>query len=187
MWQAKTKIDLVIEVWEKLDCEDVGAAEIEAIEEVVRDQYGKQAVDSPMRIARVLADEGAALRHAEIMELYLARASNRPYEAAFRNILDIKDLKGTLTSIKNLESLRRKYREADDREGSRLVRETAISAKQQAVETSERPQVDESTRQINAEIAEWLRIWLQTPDVFENWIDLRQRSAEFIERFGNIK
>ena len=187
MWQAKTKTDLAIEVWEKLDCEDVGAAEIEAIEEVLRDQYGKQAVDSPMRIARLLADEGAALRHAEIMELYLARVSNRPYEAAFRNVLDISDLRSTLVSIRNLESLRRKYLEANDREGSRLVRETAINAKQQAVETSERPHVDANTRQINAEIAEWLRIWLQTPDVFENWIELRQRSQEFIEKFGKIR
>ena len=35
MWQSRTKIDLIIEVWEKLDCESVGAAEIEAIEEAV--------------------------------------------------------------------------------------------------------------------------------------------------------
>jgi hypothetical protein len=187
MWNARTKTDLMIEVWEKLDCENVGAAEIEAIEEVVRDQYGEQAVDSPMRIARLLSDEGAALRHSEIMELYLARASDRPYEAAFRNVLDTRDLRGTLSSIKNLEALRRKYVTEGDREGLRLVRETALSAKEQAVETSERDQVDPVTKHVNAEIAQWLTIWLQTPDVFENWVDLRQRSPEFTERFGPIR
>ena len=36
MWQAKNKRDLMIEVWEKLDCESVGSTEVEAIEEVVR-------------------------------------------------------------------------------------------------------------------------------------------------------
>lgn len=36
MWNSRTKIDLIIEVWEKLDCESVGAREIEAIETVVR-------------------------------------------------------------------------------------------------------------------------------------------------------
>ena len=32
MWKSRNKTELIIEVWEKLDCEDVGAAEIEAIE-----------------------------------------------------------------------------------------------------------------------------------------------------------
>ena len=35
MWEAKNKRDLMIEVWEKLDCESVGADEIRSVEEVV--------------------------------------------------------------------------------------------------------------------------------------------------------
>ena len=68
MWLSRTKNDLLIEVWEKLDCESIGASEIEAIETVVRDQYGEAAVESPMVIARLLADEGAELRHSENYE-----------------------------------------------------------------------------------------------------------------------
>ena len=177
----------MIEVWEKLDCENVGAAEIEAIETVVRDQYGQPAVDSPMRIARTLADEGAELRHSEIMELYIARVSNRPYEAAFRNVLDISGLRSALSSIRSLESLRRKYNADVDKEGARLTRETALKAKQQAAETAERLRVDAVTRHINAEIADWFTVWLQTPEVFDTWVDLRQRSRDFIDRFGQIK
>ena len=70
----------MIEVWERLDCESVGAEEIIAIEKSVLDRFGKSAVDSPMVIARLLADEGAVLRHSEIMELYVERNSDRPYE-----------------------------------------------------------------------------------------------------------
>lgn len=187
MWEAKTRNDLAIEVWEKLDCEDVGAAEIEAIEEAIRGVFGDQAVDSPMKIARLLADEGAVLRHAEIMQLYLARVSDRPYEAAFRNVLDITGLRNALTSLRNLENLRRKYKAENDREGSRLVREVAITAKQQAVETAEREQVDAASRLASAEIAEWFRVWLQTPEVFENWVDLRMRSKGFVEKFGGLE
>jgi hypothetical protein len=186
MWNARNKTDLAIEVWEKLDCESVGAQEIEAIEVVVAEQYGKQAVDSPMRIARLLADEGAALRHDEIMALYLARETNRPYEAALRDILDIRDLRSALTSIRKLDVLRRKYAADGDREGVRLVRETALHAKDLARETAERPHVDAITRQINGEIAEWLTIWLQTPEMFENWVGLRQRSPDFTGTFGQI-
>ena len=73
MFISRTKLDLIIEVWEKLDCESVGAKEIEAIELVVRDKFGESAVDSPMIIARELADEGAELRHAEILKLDVER------------------------------------------------------------------------------------------------------------------
>ena len=118
------------------------------------------------------------------MELYIARASNRPYEAAFRNVLDISGLTSALTSLRNLESLRTKYRQDDDKEGVRLVRDAAITAKQQAAETAERIRVDTATRQINAEIAEWFRVWLQTPELFESWVDLRQQAPDYLEKFG---
>ena len=61
MFTSRTKTDLIIEVWEKLDCESVGAKEIEAIETVVRDRFGYGAVESPMIIARLLALHSASL------------------------------------------------------------------------------------------------------------------------------
>ena len=132
MWQAKTKTDLIIEVWEKLDCESVGASEIEAIETVVCEKYGNSAVDSPMIIARLLADEGAELRHSEIMELYVKRQLESPYHAMFRNILKFSDFKQAVISIRQLENLRRKFVAENDKEGLRLVRETAIKGKRRA-------------------------------------------------------
>jgi hypothetical protein len=172
MWQAKNKIDLMIEVWEKLDCESVGADEIIAIEDVVRDQYGNAAVDSPMKIARLLAEEGE-LRHSEIMNLYVQRYSDGPYTAEFRNILKLDDLGKTLSSIRNLENLRRKFAADGDKEGMRLIRERVIAAKKELQNSA-----------IKDEIAQWLTIWLQTPEAFENWLLLRRRSPDFIAKFG---
>lgn len=186
-WQSRTRDDLIIEVWEKLDCENIGAAELEAIEIVVREQYGPQAVDSPMRIARLLADEGADLRHSEIMALYVARSSNRPYEAAFRSVIDITDMQTALTSIRNLDNLRRKYTSVNDREGLRLVRETGIRGKDLARETAARTQIDDPTRQMNLEIAQWFTIWLETPEAFDMWVELRRLSPEFVGMFVEEK
>jgi hypothetical protein len=185
MWFSRTKNDLIIEVWEKLDCESVGSTEIEAIESVLEDQFGTQAVESPMVIARLLADEGALLRHSEIMGLYVKRASDRPYEAAFRNLDRITDLKGAAAAIRNLENLRRKYRNENDKAGLRLVNEMGLQNKRAAVELSQRETLDGTARQMGAEIASWFTIWLQTPDVFDDWVALRQRSADFIEKFGH--
>ena len=67
-WKARTKRDLIIEVWERLDCETVGARELEAIAEAVRGRFGEGAEESPAIVARLLADEGAELRHAEVLE-----------------------------------------------------------------------------------------------------------------------
>ena len=183
MWISRNKTDLMIEVWEKLDCESIGAAELEAIEIVVREEYGDGAVESPMRIARLLADEGAELRHSEIMELYLARASDRPYDAALRNVIDTTDLRTTRTTLRNLENLRRKYKADDDKNGLRHVKDIAVAAKELAAETAARENVTVEERSLNTEIAQWFTIWLQTPEIFENWVDLRRGSVDFRDKF----
>ena len=171
-WKAKNKRDLIIEVWEKLDCESVGAAEIRAVEAAVEDVYGKPAVESPMLIARLLADEGAELRHSEIMDLFVERFEEKPYTAEFRNILKLGTLRSALTSIRRLENLRKKFASEKDKEGLRQVRERTIAAKNGLKKTPEQK-----------EIAQWLTIWLQTPEAFEGWIALRQRSKDFQEKF----
>jgi hypothetical protein len=174
----------VIEVWEKLDCESVGAPEIQAIDTAVEARFGEAAVDSPMTTARLLADEGAELRHSEIMELYIRRAEDRPYDAALRNVLRIESLSSALHSIKDLENIRRKYAADRDKHGLRHVRETAIAAKQQLRSRVDDHRTNDVDRQIAVEINEWLSHWLQTPQIFVDWVEIRQRSGDFVEKFG---
>lgn len=184
MWNSRTKNDLIIEVWEKLDCESVGAREISAIEEVVREQYGSAAVESPMIIARMLADEGAELRHSEIMELDVERRLESPYDAVFRNILKFSDFKHTVASINRLENLRKKFTRENDREGLRLMREVALKGKRRAEMIAKNEKVAPEKRAEKREIAEWFTIWLQNPAIFESWVALRQTSTEFQTRFN---
>jgi len=183
MWQSRTKNDLIIEVWEKLDCESVGAREIEAIEVAVQDRFGSNAVDLPMIIARLLADEGAELRHSEILELDVKRRLESPYDAMFRNILKFSDFKQTLISIRRLENLRKKFAAENDPEGLRMVRDTALKGKNRAQMISKNEKVDEKKRAEKVEIAEWFTLWMQSPEIFENWVALRQNSKDFREKF----
>jgi hypothetical protein len=37
-----------------------------------------------------------------------------------------------------------------------------------------------------AEIATWFRIWLETPDLFFDWLELRKASEEFRGLFGAV-
>jgi hypothetical protein len=77
-WKSRTKRDLMIEVWEALDCESVGAIELEAIAQAVREKFGEGAVESHASVARLLADEGAELRHAEVLGTRCPTAFRRP-------------------------------------------------------------------------------------------------------------
>lgn len=183
-WKSRTKHDLMIEVWEALDCESVGAVELEAIEQAVRERFGEGAVESHASVARLLADEGAELRHAEVLELDVRQRSADPHDAMFRNVLKFADFRQAVGSLRNLENLRKKFARERDLKGLSRVRETALKGKQRAQMIAGNKAVDERKRAEKAEIAEWFTIWLQQPEIFETWVELRRQSKEFREKFG---
>lgn len=183
MFEARNKTDLIIEIWEKLDCESVGADEIMAIEKAMIGRFGRSALDSPMIIARLLADEGAILRHSEIMELYVEWAEDRPYDAAFRNILSVESFSEAASSLHRLENLRRKYLADNNKEGIRLVLEKGREGRALALEKEQNIKNSPTDAAMYAEIAEWITLWLQSPEMFENWVELRVNSPDFRRRF----
>lgn len=183
-WSARTKTDLIIEVWEKLDCESVGEKELEAIETVVKEVYGGHAADPPMIVARLLADEGAVLRHSEILEMDAARRLNSPYDAMFRNLISFSSFAAAESSLRSLENLRRKLDADGDREGLRRVKEEAFAARDEAKRLSAGEQRTGEDPAFYTEIAEWFSIWLQSPEIFEGWVRIRKRSEQFREAFA---
>src|ERR671928_872351 len=169
-WRSRTKRDLMIEVWEHLDCESVGAQELEAVTEAVRERFGAGALESPAQVARLLADEGAELRHAEVLEMDVRWRARDPYEAMFRNVLKFADFAQAAGSLRQLENLRREFARKRDQEGIRRVRELALKGKQRAQMIARNPKVAEAKRAEKAEIAEWFAVWLQTPELFQDWL-----------------
>jgi len=59
-----------------------------------------------------------------------------------------------------------------------------LKGKLRAQMISRNSAVDERKRAEKAEIAEWFAIWLQQPEIFDDWLALRQRSPDFTARFG---
>ena len=184
-WEARTKRELMIEVWEHLDCESVGAKELEAVREAVRERFGDGAVESPTRVARLLADEGAELRHAEVLEMDARWRTRDPYDAAFRNVLKFSTFEETAASIRRLDNLRKQFRRKGDKEGLRRVHETVLKGKQRAQMIARNPSVNERKRAEKAEMAEWFTVWLNQPEIFEDWLGLRLASKDFRARFRN--
>ena len=46
------------------------------------------------------------------------------------------------------------------------------------------PRVQAQKRQEKQEIARWFQVWLETPDLFADWLALRKSSDEFHKLFG---
>ena len=182
-WKSRTKRELMIEVWEHLDCESVGAGELEAVREAVRERFGEGAVESPARVARVLADEGAELRHAEVLEMDARWRTQDPYDAVFRNVLKFSTFEEAAQSIRRLDNLRKQFRRKGDKEGLRRVQETVLKGKQRAQMIARNAAVNERKRAEKAEMAEWFTVWLNQPGIFADWLALRQRSPDFRARF----
>jgi hypothetical protein len=181
-WSAATRRDLIIEVWEALDCESVGARELEQIQQVLGEKLGEGAVVSPAAIARVVADEGAALRHPEVFECDLKW---REEKFSATNNLDFSSLKTTLESFGEVEIQRRELKEQKDDAGLRRLRQAIAGARQDSLLIARSKIVAGRQRAEAKEVSEWLRIWLTAPELFPDWLELRMQSAEFRKKFEN--
>ena len=187
--RARTKGELAVEVWNRLGRVAVGAHELHAIQRAIGKRFGTGAVDSPASIARLLADEGAELRHPEVIECD-ARWREEQIEANHAAVLDglisAKPLrmKQAETLIKKLEKLRKKLERGDDQRGLSRLRETAVNVRQTAQSLAKSDRLNPQAHAEQAEIAQWLAVWIRTPALFEDWLELRRRSSEFIKRFS---
>src|SRR5687767_6857752 len=180
-WRSRTKQDLIIEVWEALDCESVGARELQQIQEVVSQRFGAGSGDSPASIARSLADEGAVLRHPEVLSLDTEWRERELSKLIAPDELDFSGLAQAHQSITKLDELRRKFEQDNEPAQMDRLRAMVVKLKQHQLGIARSRIINRQQRLEAKEIAQWLTVWLQSPDLFEEWLSLRQRSPEFIQ------
>jgi len=183
-WNGRTRDELIIEVWEALDCESVGARELEEIQQALRELFGEGALESPASIARAVADEGAVLRHPEVFDCDTKWRERLISETAPLQSLRFSNLAEASQSMRKLESWRRELAAQSEKQLElRRLQEFAIRTKQDLKLVMGSALVDPRSRGEAGEIIQWLTIWMLDPAIFEDWLDLRKRSSEFIERF----
>ena len=189
--QADTHRQLIVAVWNRLGRSSIGESELREIQQSIRRQFGQGGSESPAAIARVLADEGAELRHPEVIELD-ARWREAKIERETTRFKGLEDLltgkplrlKKAEALIKRLEKLRKNSAQAGDRTALRQVRDMVVNARQVAESLAKDRTLNPLERAEQTELAEWLKVWIQTPNLFEDWLDLRRRSPDFRKQFG---
>lgn len=182
-WRARTRRDLIIEVWEALDCESVGTQELEQIQQALREKFGEGALESPAAIARTVADEGAVLRHPEVFECDLKWRRQKMQKGIFDDGLNFCDLSSAFESVVKIEERRVQLKTDNEVKGFEELRDIVAAARRESVLRATSKILEENERRQANEISEWLRVWLQAPELFSDWLDLRRRSPDFRKRF----
>jgi len=184
-----SRSELIVAVWKRLGGHRVGRKELRAIQKELTERI-RGAAQSPASIARVLADAGAELKHPEIIEFDAGWRSAKidAEEDRFKHLSLILSesplsLENAEKLIRELEAHRQPFAKTADREYWQRVRSIAADAREAAQTMSKDKAVDDLTRRAQKEIGQWFGIWLQTPELFEQWLEMRKRSREFKETF----
>ena len=83
-----------------------------------------------------------------------------------------------------LDELLRKFLAEGERAAAARVLEVARLGRRRAEMISRNARVDAQKRAEKEEILNWFRIWLETPDSFFDWLEVRKQSPDFRSRFG---
>jgi hypothetical protein len=178
-----SKKQIILEYCRSQAFERIGAEEIRALENELRARLGSSLKTSPSYIASVLREAG---KNVEYHDRFTAPSMPEPYASRLRNLLQFHDFESAEASLRKLDEIYREYRQASDRTGAGLVRSLLQKGKLRAGSLAANPRVSPDKRAEKQEIATWFRVWLETPELFFDWLELRKTSAEFRRLFGKM-
>ena len=109
------------------------------------------------------------------------------YEEEFSDLLHFSNLEEAEMCLVRLDELLRKFVTEGEHAEAERVREVARLGRRRAEMISHNRKVDEAKRAEKAEIAQWFAIWLETPDAFFDWLEVRKTSPEFQQKFATAE
>jgi hypothetical protein len=179
--KRKSRRELVLDIYDREAMGEVTAREIALINQALVEEFGEGGAMDPGEITRILVDEDLPVRFEQVFRMS-TRAEK--YESVFKHLPQLDTLEQAAASIREIDTLYRKFQRCDDRTGIRFARQTAQRGKQDAEQAAREETQDARYRTEQAEIAQWFTIWLQTPDLFEQWLQLRQATADYRNKFS---
>lgn len=172
-----TKKELILEIGRSLSVNRFTPAEVEQIRRQLIVRLGESGKTSPDYIADVLEDAGLRV-------LWSTKADTEGhYEEEFHDLLHFATLEEAEICIMRLDELLRKFRAEEEGVAAERVLEVARLGRRRAEMIARNPKVDSKKRDEKEEILHWFQIWLETPDTFFDWLEIRKQSPEFQQRF----
>jgi hypothetical protein len=178
--KRKSKREMVLDIYDREAMGEVTAREIAVINQGLVEEYGEGGAMAPAEIARILRDEDLPVR---LEQVFRMMTPTEKYENLFDGLIACETLAEAEQAIERIRSLQEKFQALQDGTGVRFARQTARAAKADAEERAANTRLPAETRRVCAEIAMWFTVWLQTPELFAEWLALRKRSADFRAAF----
>jgi hypothetical protein len=177
----KTKKEMILETARAMGIQRWTTAEVDQLRRKLLAEYGEHGKTASDYIAEVLKAMGWKVQLTEREE------AEERFEEEFEDILHFKTLKDAEVSLTRLDELLRRFKAHGEPAAMERVREIARLGKRRAEMISHNRKVEARKREEKKEIAEWFRIWLETPDTFFDWLEVRKASPDFTEKFGDIE
>jgi hypothetical protein len=180
MDELKTKKKLILEAARGLNVQVWTTAEIDQLRRKLLADHGEAGKTGNDYIADVLKAAGMRVQLTEREE------AEERFEEEFDDILHFKTLQDAEVSLTRLDELMRRFQEHGEKAAVDRVRDIARLGKRRAEMIARNRKVEAKKREEKKEISEWFRIWLETPEAFFDWMEVRKASPEFRDKFGDI-
>ena len=123
-------------------------------------------------MARTQVDQGAPLKHPDLLESDLRWRRERMFTAEELNF-------DTPASAVNWMMVLSSRPDPDQ------SRPAVLSLKRELELVAGSERTKQTDRPLAREMSQWLTVWLQNPAIFEDWFELRRNTAEFMQLFGS--
>ena len=117
-------------------------------------------------------------RLAPVSESYLRdllRDTALPFEQPYAGIRQ-HTLEELEASLREMLAVYTQAVEAGDRDRARYARRQVIAAKDRAKFLARNPHTSADKRTAKEEMAQWMLVWLENPEVFPSWVEARKRA-----------
>ncbi|MDE3169051.1 MAG: hypothetical protein KGL75_02825 [Acidobacteriota bacterium] len=176
---SRTKKALILEAARAFGKARLTPAEIEQIRRQLIARLGAGGKTSEDYIGSVLEEAGIRVMPSKPSE----GGVPEEYDEEFTDLLHFSTLADAEMCLVRLDELFRKFQSQRLRAGEERVREVARLGRRRAEMIARNRKVEAKKRAEKEEVARWFGIWLETPDAFFDWLEVRKQSPEFQKTF----
>jgi hypothetical protein len=175
--KERSKKELILAAAREIKTPNWTPAEIDQLRRRLVALHGEAGKTGSDYITEVLKGAGYKLA------LTLQEDAEDQYEEEFEDILHFKTLQDAEVSLMRLDELMRRFQAHQEPAAVERVLNVARLGKRRAEMIARNQKVQAQKRAEKEEMANWFRIWLEAPDAFFDWLDVRKQSPEFQSKF----
>jgi hypothetical protein len=176
----ETKKAMILRAAAAIGAEKWTPAEIDQLRRKLLADHGAEGKTGSDYIADVLQSAGWKV------VLTQQEEAEDQFEEEFEDLLHFKTLGDAEVSLMRLDELLRRFKLHGEKAAAERVLEVARLGKRRAEMIYRNHKVEAHKRAEKEEISNWFRVWLENPDAFFDWLEVRKQAPDFREKFPKL-